>query len=949
MDINQVLMDYDNMFGTHSLEEIEDFLTGKIELAMDERDFGAALSLMNEMMSFCRDTSQNQKGLVYCAKVEDMLVKLGLEGTVDYATSLLNVANAYRAFGYFMKSQNLFERVEVIYREKLPAGDFLFAGLYNNWSLLYQETGEFRKAEEMLRRALAIVDLHEHALIQQATTRCNLASTLLRIASGETTGADGQRMDETAAAALYDEALSYLQRALRIFEWDGKRDFHYSAALSAMGDALYLKEDYVQAAGYYAQAMEELEKHVGKTEAYERVAERYEQANVKAEELKKRDSAFSQMSSQPEQPVSSRQGGNGFEYKYNMQVLAGGSEGNAQTVTVNGATGMQKTPADSMDDVYVDTLSTKNPEEEDTSWISVCRRFYETYGVKMLREEFGDYEARIAVGLVGEGSDCFGYEDAISKDHDFELGFCLWLSEEDYRSIGMMLQRSYEQLLVDFGEQFLRENGIEIPQSVSKKIAGRRGVSSIRGFYESLLGVKLSRTEDDRYILPEYWMQITEDKLAAATNGAVFRDDAGAFTKVRESLLEYYPTNIWMMRLAEKLHGFAQTAQSNYARMMARKDYVAANLCVAKGIEYTMEIVYLLNQKYAPYYKWMRKGMNGLALMDSVAPILDKIAVLPLQAQAWEGRTYNAYEVNYRDEVIACFEDIAEYILMELKMQGVVKGTETFMDVHAQNLMNRVNQGDFGGVDDAEMEANYAEYVNDLKQAANEAEEKKQEITDMDANNSGRVYEWGKDDSFDREEKIAEIVEAEWKQFDKVKNEGGRADCQDDWNTFSIMRKSQYMTWTNELLESYLADLNDAKEKGWNLIMEKYARMMQSTAPEKYAELEKELPERSAERTAIAEEIIRIQVDWMEEFAKDYPKMAANARSIHTSEDSAYNTSYETYLRGEIGTYSERTFVLYGRFVTELAAKGGNLAYEIMDNTARLYGYADVKDAEKRL
>ena len=252
-------------------------------------------------------------------------------------------------------------------------------------------------------------------------------------------------------------------------------------------------------------------------------------------------------------------------------------------------------------------------------------------------------------------------------------------------------------------------------------------------------------------------------------------------------------------------------------------------------------------------------------------------------------------------------------------------------------------------MDDAEMEANYAEYVNDLKQAANEAEEAKQDITDMDANNSGRVYEWGKDDSFDREEKIAEIVEAEWKQFDKVNNEGGRADCQDDWNTFSIMRKSQYMTWTNELLESYLADLNDAKARGWNLIMEKYARMMQSTAPEKYAELEEQLPKRSAERTAIAEEIIRIQVDWMEAFAKEYPKMAANARSIHTSEDSAYNTSYETYLRGEIGTYSEQTFVLYGRFVTELAAKGGNLAYEIMDNTARLYGYADVKDAEKRL
>ena len=85
------------------------------------------------------------------------------------------------------------------------------------------------------------------------------------------------------------------------------------------------------------------------------------------------------------------------------------------------------------------------------------------------------------------------------------------------------------------------------------------------------------------------------------------------------------------MRLAEKLHGFAQTAQTNYARMMARQDYVTANLCVAKGMQYTMEIIYLLNQKYAPYYKWMRKGMQSLSLIDSVAPILDRIAVIPNQ------------------------------------------------------------------------------------------------------------------------------------------------------------------------------------------------------------------------------------------------------------------------------------------------------------------------------
>ena len=196
---------------------------------------------------------------------------------------------------------------------------------------------------------------------------------------------------------------------------------------------------------------------------------------------------------------------------------------------------------------------------------------------------------------------------------------------------------------------------------------------------------------------------------------------------------------------------------------------------------------------------------------------------------------------------------------------------------------------------------------------------------------------------------IDKIVELEWKQFDQVKNEGGRASCQDDFETFAIMRKSQYLTWTEELLHSYYSDLLLAEQNGWNLIMEKYARMMQSTAPEKYEKLVPTLPVRTKEREQITEEIIKIQVAWMEQFSEKFPKMAGNARSIHTYEDTVYNTSYETYLRGEIGTYGEETFVLYGRFIAGLFKEEKNLAYETMRNTAILYGYKSVEEAEDKL
>lgn len=65
----------------------------------------------------------------------------------------------------------------------------------------------------------------------------------------------------------------------------------------------------------------------------------------------------------------------------------------------------------------------------------------------MIHEKFSEYERRIAVGFAGEGSDCFGFDDEISMDHDYGLGFCIWLTDEDFESIGSSLQEEYQNLI----------------------------------------------------------------------------------------------------------------------------------------------------------------------------------------------------------------------------------------------------------------------------------------------------------------------------------------------------------------------------------------------------------------------------------------------------------------------------------------------------------------------
>ena len=123
--------------------------------------------------------------------------------------------------------------------------------------------------------------------------------------------------------------------------------------------------------------------------------------------------------------------------------------------------------------------------------------------------------------------------------------------------------------------------------------------------------------------------------------------------------------------------------------------------------------------------------------------------------------------------------------------------------------------------------------------------------------------------------------------------------------------------------------------------------MEASTAPEEYAKIKDSLPAVDDKKKAIVEEIVKIQVGFMEELEDDYPNVVRNARSIHTYEDSAYNTSYETYLRGELLTYSEETLSLYGKYVVEYAKNEKNLAFDIITNTAHLYGYKSLDELEE--
>lgn len=200
-----------------------------------------------------------------------------------------------------------------------------------------------------------------------------------------------------------------------------------------------------------------------------------------------------------------------------------------------------------------------------------------------------------------------------------------------------------------------------------------------------------------------------------------------------------------------------------------------------------------------------------------------------------------------------------------------------------------------------------------------------------------------------REEKIESLIQTEWEEFQKVQNEGGRASCQDDPKTFFIMRRSQFMPWPEELIDSYGEDLKEAKEIGRNLLAEKYGWMMEHTAPAQFRAIRHLLKGPSLLGEQMMEEITDIQLGWMKMYRSQYPVMASGNRALYAEEDTPYETSFETYLKGELHTYSDGTLQKYLRFVKELQRDGKNLTLLIMEAQVQAYGYRDLQDAEERL
>ena len=507
--------------------------------------------------------------------------------------------------------------------------------------------------------------------------------------------------------------------------------------------------------------------------------------------------------------------------------------------------------------------------------MKLSQKYYEEVGKPALQarfpqDAFPNLMNRLAIGLVGEGSDCFGYDDDTSADHDWGPDFCIFVPDDLYEkplsddkgdrdssiesrtgslTVGQALEELYESLPKEF-------MGYE--RSTTKTGSGRRGVIPFCAFAEKYLGVAMQKkngvratganegaegSEIDRIYETIHWKQIPDYSLAAAVNGQIFEDYSGEFSALRTRLRQGYPEHILYLKLAEDVATFSQTGQYNYDRMLGRGDRITADMMLFQCIRQIMILAHHLENVYPPHDKWLRKSFENLCCGTP----------LPMYVRQLHESLKMEDDVT-RDFVAGKMNQVGEYFAKIMYDRNLISDVESYLDYHTDELLKKAT-----------------------------------------------FSRWSKEELVER---IVVLEEQEMQVLIENINKGlQKAIIKEDekhseYNR-SKLRRERFSTWNRTMLMQYLYDFVREQEQGHNLIEEKYGRMTEYTDPETYHELVQKYPLLSEQKRMVAEQIASVENSLPERFVS-LPEGLPE-------------------LQSELSTYSDKMLQLYGQYVVAMA------------------------------
>jgi hypothetical protein len=249
--------------------------------------------------------------------------------------------------------------------------------------------------------------------------------------------------------------------------------------------------------------------------------------------------------------------------------------------------------------------------------IALSRCFFEDLVAPLL--EIHIPEVRYAAGRVGPGSDVLGFDDAMSRDHDWGLRLQLFVPD----AAQARTQSALDQHLPTHYRGHPARFGFSADPTERLRI----DVTSVRGFAEQQLGFD---PRDVGSVVD--WLSLTGQAVLEVVSGAVFEDQTGELTGLREALA-WYPDDIWRYVVACDWQRLDQELPL-MGRAGSRGDELGSRVIAARLVETAVHLGFVLSRAWPPYSKWRGSAFGQLTGCAAVAADLGRV----LDAGDWKAR-----------------------------------------------------------------------------------------------------------------------------------------------------------------------------------------------------------------------------------------------------------------------------------------------------------------------
>ena len=277
--------------------------------------------------------------------------------------------------------------------------------------------------------------------------------------------------------------------------------------------------------------------------------------------------------------------------------------------------------------------------------LEISEDFYFNQVKPFILKSYPDLIRYSAFGLVGEGSECYGYDDEISQDHDF-IKRCSWFLPRDIIT--------------------------QLPINEMNLGDGLINIIAIEDFYKYY-----TLFEKGPLTLKEF-RKVPQDLLSVATNGKIFEDNYGKFSYIRQRLLAYYPKDLVLKKLAYLCNKIAQSGQYNYPRCLKRNNLMGAQIALSKFLQYYCEFIHLINKKYMPFYKWQYRSLKSLHLLgEYTSSKMDTLL------------SYN--DISESQQKIDIIEEMCEKLVEYLNKANLSSSKTNFLKYHSSEIVKKIN------------------------------------------------------------------------------------------------------------------------------------------------------------------------------------------------------------------------------------------------------------------